>query len=393
MLCQEVASYLQERGHDVRVLTSTYGLAGKQDELGVYRRLALESDPEYYRPQQILRYWSNTRSNRRIVQELLAELAPDVILIWGMWDMSHQVAAWCEELAGSKVAYYLADVWPSVPGAHEAYWDDAAADGPFGKAFKAVLRLPVHWLLRKEWRPFELRFEHVAVCSQAVRDELVKAGIPVHHAKVIYHGIDPVPYQEAKARTPAHAGDRLNVVYVGALLPHKGVHTAIEAISHISQSGMPSGTRLTILGSGHSQYELRLRELTERLQLQDSISFHAPIARSELPAFLAQFDVLVMPSVYEEPQARISQEAMATGLVLVATLTGGTKEILVDGENGLAFKPEDAEGLGAQLRRLAQDADLRHRLALAGQQTAAERFTITRMIDELELYLAKVASD
>jgi len=42
---------------------------------------------------------------------------------------------------------------------------------------------------------------------------------------------------------------------------------------------------------------------------------------------------------------------MAAGLVLVATLTGGTKEILVDGENGLAFQPEDALGLAAQLRR------------------------------------------
>ena len=61
-------------------------------------------------------------------------------------------------------------------------------------------------------------------------------------------------------------------------------------------------------------------------------------------------------------------------------------------ENGLAFEPEDAQGLAAQLRRLAHDADLRRGLASAGWQMVMERFTITKMAAELESYLAKVAA-
>jgi glycogen(starch) synthase len=392
MLCQEVAEHLEARGHEVSVLTSTYGVGETQDAEGVYRRLQFESDVEYYRPQQVLRCRSIAQANCEAVQEVFAETAPDVVVVWGMWKLSRQIARRCEELAKSRVIYYLADTWPALPSAHEEYWDDATGDSLAGKVFKGALRLPVRWLLRQEWRPFRLGLEHVLVCSKSVREELVRAGLPLEHAQVVYHGIDLSPYREvARQRQPRAHNSPLRVVYVGGLLTHKGVHTAIEALHHLKEEVMPTPVQLTLLGAGHPEYEQHLHRLVEHWRLDGTVSFHQPIPRAELPAFLGQFDVLVMPSIYEEPQARISQEALAAGLILVATLTGGTRELLVDGQNGLAFKPEDAQGLAAQLRRLAQDPALLHRLAQAGRQTAAERFTITRMIDELESYMAKVA--
>lgn len=392
MLCHEVATHLTARGHKIAVLTSTYGVTKKQKEAGVHRRLKLESDVNYYRPQQVLRYWAGRHTNLRAVKKLMTETGPDVVVVWGMWNLSRLVAAWVEEIAGSKVVYYLANQWPADPSAHEAYWE-GTADSLVGRVFKRMFRVPVRLALHREWRPYNLRLEHVIVCSKSVRDELLQASVPVDHAKVIYHGIDPLPYQKAteqKGLNPRHGV--LRVVYVGGLIPHKGVHTAVEAIGRLAESRASAPVNLSVLGGGHPQYEARLHQLVQRWQLDDLVSFHCPIPRSQLPAFLAQFDVLVMPSVWEEPQARISQEAMAAGLVLVATPTGGTKEILVDGENGLAFEPEDAQGLAMRLRRLAQDADLRRRLSRAGRQTVAERFTISRMIDELEDYLAEIAA-
>jgi len=392
MLCHEVATHLTARGHKITVLTSTYGVTEKQKEAGVHRRLKLESDVNYYRPQQVLRYGADRHTNLEAVRELAAETAPDVVVVWGMWNLSRLVAAWVEEIAGSKVVYYLANQWPADPSAHEAYWE-GTADSLVGRVFKRMFRVPVRLALHREWRPYNLRLEHAIVCSKSVRDELLQASVPVGHAKVIYHGIDPLPYQKAaeqRGQNPRHGV--LRVVYVGGLIPHKGVHTAVEAIGRLAESRASAPVNLIVLGAGHPQYEARLHQLVQRGQLDDLVSFHRPIPRSQLPAFLAQFDVLVMPSVWEEPQARISQEAMAAGLVLVATPTGGTKEILVDGENGLAFEPEDAQGLAMRLRRLAQDADLRRRLSRAGRQTVAERFTISRMIDELEDHLTEIAA-
>ena len=392
MLCHEVATHLEARGHQVVVLTSTYGLdANAPPEPGIHRRLKLENDVHYYQPGHVLRYWADKRTNRTALQELLAQVAPDVVVIWGLWNLSRLVAVWTEAARGSRIVYYLSDQWTAEPSAHKVYWDGPATNR-LNAWFKRILRLPVRLALHEDWGVYKLRLENAIVCSQAVRDNLVKAGVSVGHAKVIYHGIDPLPYRQAREQhqtTPA--APALRVVFVGTLAPHKGVHTAIESLGHLRKDDPSIAISLTVLGAGHPDYQARLEQLVARWQLADCVTFRRPIPRTQLPAFLVQFDVLVMPSVYEEPQARISQEAMAAGLVLVATLTGGTKEILEHEANGLAFAPEDAQGLAVQLRRLIQDVNLGPRLRQAGWQTVSEGFTISRMIDEFEAHLAAVA--
>lgn len=392
MLCHEVAGHLTARGYQIAVLTSTYGMDGYQEEARVYRKLALESDVNYYHPLQNLNYWKDRRNNYRVVRDVLAEERPDLVVVWGMWNLSKLIPWWIEELVGSKVLYYLSDQWPAMPSAHRAYWE-GSANSRLGRLFKQVFRHPARLLLYDEWKAPALRFEHVLVCSQAVKDSLIQAGVPVEHATVLYHGIDPTPYQQAATlhHVDSPTGE-LRVVFVGGLLPHKGVHTAVEALGYLTRQSMPGMASLAVLGAGHPEYEARLNRMVMEEGLGECVTFHRPIPRSELPDFLARFDVLVMPSVYEEPQARISQEAMAAGLVLVATLTGGTKEILVDGVNGLAFAPEDAKGLAEQLRRLIDEPDLGQRLKLAGWRTVSEQFTISRMIDEFEA-AARVASN
>jgi glycosyltransferase involved in cell wall biosynthesis len=81
---------------------------------------------------------------------------------------------------------------------------------------------------------------------------------------------------------------------------------------------------------------------------------------------------------------------MISSLVVVATQTGGTVEVLRDGENGLLFAAGDAEDLAQKIAGLATDPKLRRRLALAGHQTVVERFTKTKMMDEIESYLQEI---
>jgi glycosyltransferase involved in cell wall biosynthesis len=83
----------------------------------------------------------------------------------------------------------------------------------------------------------------------------------------------------------------------------------------------------------------------------------------------------------------MTQEAMASGLVVVGTTTGGTGEILKNGETGLTFAPEDANGLAHQVTRLINDRDLYCRLSQAGRQTVFENFTLDKMVNEIEDYL------
>jgi glycogen(starch) synthase len=144
---------------------------------------------------------------------------------------------------------------------------------------------------------------------------------------------------------------------------------------------------LDILGKGHPDYEAQLHAIVDRLQLHQVVTFHNPIPREQLPGFLAGYNALVLPSIWEEPLALISEEALAAQLALIGTLAGGTKELLEPGVNGLAFPAEDAKALAQQLLQLARDPVLRRRLAQAGWQTVTDRFTMTHTLDEFERHL------
>jgi len=111
-----------------------------------------------------------------------------------------------------------------------------------------------------------------------------------------------------------------------------------------------------------------------------------------MPPLLQQYDVLVFPSIWEEPLARMVQEAMATGVVVVGTTTGGTREILVEGETGLTFEPEDAAALARRVEELSNDRALMARLAQNARSKVTRQFDIRHTVDEIEEHLAEVAS-
>jgi glycosyltransferase involved in cell wall biosynthesis len=110
-----------------------------------------------------------------------------------------------------------------------------------------------------------------------------------------------------------------------------------------------------------------------------------------MPGRMRQADVLLVPSNWPEPFARVVLEGMICGLVVVATPLGGTSEIVVDGHNGLLFTAGDSRDLAQKVTTLARDPALRNRLAQAGRQTVMEKFTLPVMLDKVESYLHEVA--
>jgi glycosyltransferase involved in cell wall biosynthesis len=196
-------------------------------------------------------------------------------------------------------------------------------------------------------------------------------------------------FAQADQRTYENKNGFLSMAFVGILAEHKGVHTTIEALNQLSADERKR-VHLTILGKGHTQYEERLQSIVSQHQLSDVVTFHAPIPHSELPEFLGRFDVLLLPSIWAEPLARIMQEGLASGMVVIGSANGGTAETISHGENGLLFQAGDEAGLAEQVKRLLDEAFLRRLLAEAGRRTADERFDNNKMVSELEAYLAKV---
>ncbi len=388
-LCQEVVEGLKARGHEAVVLTSTYGIDREVIEGNIHRLLTLESDLQFYKMREAWTYPQRNRRNLQHLRRLIAEEKPDMVFIWGMWNLSKRLAQEAERLVGSRVVYYLANPWPIEANMHQKFWDSPATS--FAKTVaKKTLRIPARLLLHDEWKKVPLKFEHAPCCSAAQRDQLLAAGVPLKDAPVIYEGVNLEPYlAQARARTYAKANGTLSLLFVGILAEHKGVHTTIEALNCLSTEERKR-VHLTVLGKGHPQYEKHLRSLVAQYRLSDSVAFHAPIPREQLPEFLGKYDVLLLPSIWAEPLARIMQEGLASGMVVVGSATGGTAETLVHGENGLLFRAGDATDLAAQIRRLIHEPSLRSMLAQAGRKIAEERFDIHKMVDSLETYLMKV---
>lgn len=110
--------------------------------------------------------------------------------------------------------------------------------------------------------------------------------------------------------------------------------------------------------------------------------------RADVPEVLAASDIVVLASRFGEGCPNAVLEAMAAGKPVVAARSGGTPEVVVDGQTGLLFRPGDIEALRECMTRLAGDPALRRRLGEAGRARVLERHGVDRMVKEYEgLYL------
>lgn len=392
-LVRDINTRLQARGHTTHVLTSRYGVEPAQlPEPGVERSLSLESDLVSYKPLDFFfLHRQQLESNLTVARQSITRFNPDVIFIHVMWNLSRGIAWLAEQLCPGRVVYYIANDWPYAPNTHQAYWQDPAKLG-WRQPVKQLLAPFALRALDQEMDRFPLQFEKVMCVSQAVRRDLAShAGIPLENMRVVYNGV------ETDLFTPAGLDKNkpspgLSLLYAGSLVPHKGVHTAVEAMALLAQRPEIDALRLSIAGSGHPAYEAYLKKLVAQKGLGDRVQFLARVSRAEMPSLLRKFDVLVFPSTWDEPLSRMMQEAMSAGLVVVGTPTGGTPEILLEGETGLIFEPGNAGCLAARLEQLAGDSSLRSLLARNARQVVLERFDLGRMIDEIEAYLEQVVS-
>lgn len=155
----------------------------------------------------------------------------------------------------------------------------------------------------------------------------------------------------------------LQVVFLGNLVPRKGLHLLVEALHSLPKSEW----RLTVVGSMEfdrtysSEIEL-LSDLGGNVRLLGALSY------AELGAYLQEAHVLAMPSSYEGFGIAYL-DGMGFGLPAIATTAGGASDLVRDGKNGFLVPPDDVDALRDRLVRLASDRSL---LAQMGKQALAD---------------------
>ncbi len=163
--------------------------------------------------------------------------------------------------------------------------------------------------------------------------------------------LGPLPTRaeiEARAATPGP----LRILFAGAFIPRKGVHTLLKALA-----GLPRDAwALTAAGirTADPGYARRVERLVAELGLKDRVSFPGHLEDDALAAAYRDHHVLAMPSVYEG-FGITCLEAMGFGLAPVVSSAGGGAEIVEHGRSGLMVDPGDARGLGAALASLSEN--------------------------------------
>ena len=239
------------------------------------------------------------------------------------------------------------------------------------------------WLCRRA-------ITHFGAVSDSIAREL--AGLPwvgPGRTTRVYHGLDLEWFQPTgcrRLRGELALPDGAPVLAVVARLEDLKGHADLFRCLPDLWAQFPE---LRVLLAGQGPDEARLRALAADLDQRGRVRFlgHCLDVRPVLEAA----DVFVLPS-HQEGLPFAVLEAMAMGLPVVATAAGGTGEAVIDGETGLLTPPADPAALGAALRRLLEDEELRERLVRGARRHLEEQFSFSRAVDQVEALLQRVAS-
>ncbi|MDI6747488.1 MAG: glycosyltransferase [Rhodocyclaceae bacterium] len=221
---------------------------------------------------------------------------------------------------------------------------------------------------------------HVIVNSAALRRQLFGADAP-EQVRTIWNGIDlDALVAPAQPLLPPDIppGARLTGI-CGRLGERKGIDVYLQAVARLGD-GFDDVHHL-VIGSGPMGQLAKLRALAARLGIREHVHFLG--FRDDAPALLGNLSVLVS-SARQEAFGRTLIEAMAQGVPVVATKSGGPEEIVEDGKTGFLVDVGDAEGIAKGMARLLADPPLAASLGAAGRQRAHEHFDVQCMAAKVQ---------
>ncbi|ARV58261.1 hypothetical protein BZZ01_06090 [Nostocales cyanobacterium HT-58-2] len=173
-------------------------------------------------------------------------------------------------------------------------------------------------------------------CSNWIREGLNQQGYPVETAQTIYPGAAVDEFYQAEL--PPR--DRLRIAYASLVMHYKGADVLIEALSLLHAAGVEFSATIAG-GTLQPQFVQALQEFVESEGMQDKVKFPGVLSRQQLKELYRSHNVLVFPSRFQEPFGISQIEAMAAGLTLVTSGTGGAGEIVENGKDGLIFESEN----------------------------------------------------
>lgn len=265
-------------------------------------------------------------------------------------------ALWAKRIFGKKMIARAGFLW-------SLYLSQLKTTGePPPKRAKAILQ--------RERQAFS-QADRTAVTTTLMKNHIAENyGVPLAKINVIPN------FTLTDIFIPASGKDasvKPRLIYVGRLSPEKNLPGLLEAIAGLE-------VELTIIGDGPQRQELQ--EKAARCGLE--VTFLGNQPHHELPKFLNQADLFILPSI-SEGHPKVLLEAMACGLPVIGTKTPGIQALIRHRETGYLCGTAPA-AIRAAIQEMIGNAELRHYLGHKGREFVIQNFSLDKIV-ELELNL------
>lgn len=310
--------FAKNKNISVDLITSSKGKAKTEkfsDNITIHQLDVKKKNTHYWKMSEILKW---TTGAKKLSKKLIKENNYDLCHCWFGWPCGY-----IGYLNRNKLPYIVALRGSDVPG--------------YNVRLKKLDKIVFTPLSKKIWKSAKL----IIANSKGLR-ELAKKTSKVE-IKIIPNGVDINEFKPVKNKKD----NLLKIVSTGRLIERKGYDYLIKALHK-----MPN-IELTLIGGGNKKDGLK--ELAKKLNVK--VKFLGEKKHSEIAKLLPTFDIFVLPSLNEGMSNSIL-EAMACGLPIITTNTGGSKELIK--ENGIIIKMKDSKSIKDAITKLQKDTKLRN---------------------------------
>jgi len=366
-----IAEGMQASGHEVAVLSlkPTGDLSTEEiDHIKVYRT-ALKN---LYWPFEKIRagkldrmFWhARDRYNaamRQVVKKVIEKEKPDIVSCHNLVGWS--VAVWDEiKAANIPIVQVLHDLYLLCPNS-DMFKDDASCDT---QCFSCAL-------LRQKHKKLSGKVDAVIGISKFILRRFEQYQYFDKAKKYVIYNTREIP--ETPLPQPRAHDTNFTIGYIGTLAEKKGIEWLLDQFKRLSINA-----QLQIAGGGKEDYERFLKAKAEGA----NISF---IGYTDPAAFYKTIDVLVVPSLWQEPLGMVAIEALAYHLPVIANAVGGLQETVIEGFNGLLCTSEEMNSLGDAIQRLYDEPLLYDTLVKNARKSVEAILSKQRMINEYSTVL------
>jgi glycosyltransferase involved in cell wall biosynthesis len=378
------AGFLRDAGHDVHVITST------QQPNANFKQAEREGIMTYALPSHVPDRWRAYLSlyNPQTVptlERLMQNIKPDWV---NAHNVHHHLSYYSLTLAhkmGYRITFTSHDVMPFAYG--KLMFAPTQGCDLTTEAYRTrpLDQMKAHRLRYNPFRNAVIRH----VLKHHTHDRIAVSSAHAHalHAnnlppfRVVHNSIraqDWQPSAQGVAHLRAELGleGRKVILFGGRLSEAKGTRQLLDAL-HLVRQHVPS---VTLLVLSATPIEAQVQEARDAILRERYIVSAGWQQGQALVNAYSLADVVVTPSIYQDPFPTMNLEAMAVGKPVITTCYGGGKEAVENGASGFVVNPYHTTDFANALIRLLSDSALSDRMGRAGKARVETHFTPARMV-------------